>query len=383
MPKVLRIINRFNLGGPTYNAAYLTAGLSPEFETMLIGGLHDEGEISSTYINDDLGIEYRTLPMLQRSVNWKKDRAAYREIRKIIQEFKPDIVHTHASKAGALGRRAAFKERVPVVVHTFHGHVFAHYFGRLKTEVYKNVERSLAKKSSAIIAISKKQKEELCLDHRIASDQKTVVIPLGFDLKRFQTDLPNKRKDFRKKWNIDEDQIAIGIVGRFAPIKNHRLFIEAFSKLQQNNTVAVFIGDGTERENIEAWIRDYQIPLERVRMCSWVSNVDWALAGLDILALSSLNEGTPVSLIEAQATGIPVVSTDVGGVRDVVMDERTGLIVDNQAEAFAAALGQLVTSPELRRKMGIDGRDWAFKHFTKERLIEDMKKLYHQLLSSV
>lgn len=383
MPKVLRIINRFNLGGPTYNAAYLTAGLSPEFETMLIGGLHDEGEISSTYINDDLGIEYRTLPMLQRSVNWKKDRAAYREIRKIIQEFKPDIVHTHASKAGALGRRAAFKERVPVVVHTFHGHVFAHYFGRLKTEVYKNVERSLAKKSSAIIAISKKQKEELCLDHRIASDQKTVVIPLGFDLKRFQTDLPNKRKDFRKKWNIDEDQIAIGIVGRFAPIKNHRLFIKAFSKLQQNNTVAVFIGDGTERENIEAWIRDYQIPLERVRMCSWVSNVDWALAGLDILALSSLNEGTPVSLIEAQATGIPVVSTDVGGVRDVVMDERTGLIVDNQAEAFAAALGQLVTSPELRRKMGIDGRDWAFKHFTKERLIEDMKKLYHQLLSSV
>lgn len=383
MPKVLRIINRFNLGGPTYNAAYLTAGLSPEFETMLIGGLHDEGEISSTYINDDLGIEYRTLPMLQRSVNWKKDRAAYREIRKIIQEFKPDIVHTHASKAGALGRRAAFKEGVPVVVHTFHGHVFAHYFGRLKTEVYKNVERSLAKKSSAIIAISKKQKEELCLDHRIASDQKTVVIPLGFDLKRFQTDLPNKRKDFRKKWNIDEDQIAIGIVGRFAPIKNHRLFIEAFSKLQQNNTVAVFIGDGTERENIEAWIRDYQIPLERVRMCSWVSNVDWALAGLDILALSSLNEGTPVSLIEAQATGIPVVSTDVGGVRDVVMDERTGLIVDNQAEAFAAALGQLVTSPELRRKMGIDGRDWAFKHFTKERLIEDMKKLYHQLLSSV
>lgn len=383
MPKVLRIINRFNLGGPTYNAAYLTAGLSPEFETMLIGGLHDDGEISSTYINDDLGIEYRTLPMLQRSVNWKKDRAAYREIREIIREFKPDIVHTHASKAGALGRRAAFKEGVPVVVHTFHGHVFAHYFGRLKTEAYKNVERSLAKKSSAIIAISKKQKEELCQDHRIASAQKTVVIPLGFDLERFQTDLPNKRKDFRKKWNISEDQVAIGIVGRFAPIKNHHLFVEAFSKLQHDNTIAVFIGGGTERENIEAWIRDYQIPPERVRMCSWISNVDWALAGLDILALSSLNEGTPVSLIEAQATGIPVVSTDVGGVRDVVVHQRTGLIVENQAEAFAAALSQLVTSPELRRKMGIDGRDWAFKHFTKERLIEDMKKLYHQLLSSV
>ncbi|MDP4586826.1 MAG: glycosyltransferase, partial [Flavobacteriales bacterium] len=122
MPKVLRIINRFNLGGPTYNAAYLTAGLSGEFETMLIGGVHEEGEISSTYINDELGIDYKVLPTLRRSINFKQDQAAYREICSIIREFKPDIVHTHASKAGAIGRWAAFNENVPVVVHTFHGH---------------------------------------------------------------------------------------------------------------------------------------------------------------------------------------------------------------------------------------------------------------------
>ena len=383
MPKVLRIINRFNLGGPTYNAAYLTAGLSGEFETMLIGGVHEEGEISSTYINDELGIDHKVLPTLRRSINFKQDQAAYREICSIIREFKPDIVHTHASKAGAIGRWAAFNENVPVVVHTFHGHVFEHYFGKAKTQFYKSVERRLAKKSSAIIAISPKQKEELCFKHKIASPRKTHIIPLGFDLQRFTSDKEEKRQSFRAQFELNDEQVAIGIIGRFAPIKNHRLFIEAFSKIDAPNKVAVFIGDGEERANIEVWLREYGVPTEQVRLCSWITNIDWALAGLDVVALSSLNEGTPVSLIEAQAAGVPVVSTDVGGVRDVIDHQESGFIVSQEANDFAFALQELVTSPALRRKMGDHGTSLAFERFTKERLIADVKELYYSLLSSV
>jgi glycosyltransferase involved in cell wall biosynthesis len=383
MPKVLRIINRFNLGGPTYNAAYLTAGLSGEFETMLIGGVHEEGEISSTYINDELGIDYKVLPTLRRSINFKQDQAAYREICSIIRGFKPDIVHTHASKAGAIGRWAAFNENVPVVIHTFHGHVFEHYFGRAKTQFYKSVERRLARKSSAIIAISPKQKEELCFKHKIASPRKTHIIPLGFDLQRFTADKEEKRQSFRAQFELNDEQVAIGIIGRFAPIKNHRLFIEAFSKIDAPNKVAVFIGDGEERANIEVWLREYGVPTEQVRLCSWITNIDWALAGLDVVALSSLNEGTPVSLIEAQAAGVPVVSTDVGGVRDVIDHQKSGFIVSQEANDFAFALQELVTSPALRRKMGDHGTSLAFERFTKERLIADVRELYLRLLSSV
>lgn len=383
MPKVLRIINRFNLGGPTYNAAYLTAGLSGEFETMLIGGVHEEGEISSTYINDELGIDYKVLTTLRRSINFKQDQAAYREICSIIREFKPDIVHTHASKAGAIGRWAAFNEKVPVVVHTFHGHVFEHYFGKAKTQFYKSVERRLARKSSAIIAISPKQKEELCFKHKIVSPRKTHIIPLGFDLQRFTSDKEEKRQSFRAQFELSDEQVAIGIIGRFAPIKNHRLFIEAFSKIDAPNKVAVFIGDGEERANIETWLREYGVPTEQVRLCSWITHIDWALAGLDVVALSSLNEGTPVSLIEAQAAGVSVVSTDVGGVRDVIDHQESGFIVSQEANDFAFALQELVTSPALRRKMGDHGTSLAFERFTKERLIADVKELYYSLLSSV
>ena len=221
MPKVLRIINRFNLGGPTYNAAYLTKYLAPEFETLLIGGMKDESEGSSEFILKDLGVDYQVIPEMKRSINPFDDLAAYSRIKKIIQEFKPDIVHTHAAKAGALGRQAAYSCNVPVIVHTYHGHVFHSYFGNFKTAVYKTIERNLAKRSSAIIAISDKQKQELAVEHQIAPAEKIHVIPLGFDLNRFHEGLDEKRKEFRAKYHLQDNEIAIGIIGRLTPVKNH------------------------------------------------------------------------------------------------------------------------------------------------------------------
>ena len=218
MIKVLRIINRFNIGGITYNVSYLSKYLEDDFETLLVGGPEEEGEDSSLYIPEGLGLKPRVLHEFQREINLKSDFKAYKEIKKIIREFKPDIVHTHASKAGAIGRLAAIDCKVPIIVHTFHGHVFHSYFGKFKTAFYKTIERYLAKHSTAIVAISNKQKQELSEVFNIAPKDKIHVVPLGFDLTKFTLNKEQNRKEFREKYNLKDNQLAIGIIGRLAPI---------------------------------------------------------------------------------------------------------------------------------------------------------------------
>ena len=230
MPKVLRIINRFNIGGPTYNAAYLSKYLSKDFETLLVAGEKDETEDSSQFILHELGLKPIIIPEMKREINFKNDRIAYQKIKEIIADFKPDIVHTHASKAGAIGRLAAYKMKVPVILHTFHGHVFHSYFGKVKTTIYKTIERNLARKSTKIIAISPIQKKELSTIHKIAKPKKIEVIPLGFDLNKFKENQKEKRNSFRQKWLIEDDEIAIGIIGRLVPIKNHHFFLNVVKK---------------------------------------------------------------------------------------------------------------------------------------------------------
>jgi len=214
MPKVLRIINRFNLGGPTFNAALLTKYMAPEFETLLIGGKEESSEESSQYILDNLNINAQLVDELQRDIGFANDRQAYKEIKKIIKEYQPDIIHTHASKAGAIGRSAGIAYGKAKMVHTFHGHVFHSYFGKLKTNVYKNIERALALRTDKIVAISQRQKLELSKRYKICSADKIEVIPLGFELEKFQDNILEKRASFREKYNISDDEIAIGIIGR-------------------------------------------------------------------------------------------------------------------------------------------------------------------------
>src|SRR6185312_9537863 len=219
---------RFNLGGPTYNVTYLTRYLAPEFETMLVGGMKEESEAASDFILEQNGIKPIIIPEMRRSINPMNDIKAYNHIKKLIKEFNPHIVHTHAAKAGALGRMAAFSCKVPITLHTFHGHVFHSYFGNVQTSVYKNIERYLAKQSTALVAISDKQKHELADIHHIAPADKFHVVPLGFDLARFWADKETKRANFRKEYSIADDEIAIGIIGRLVPVKNHKLFLKAF-----------------------------------------------------------------------------------------------------------------------------------------------------------
>jgi glycosyltransferase involved in cell wall biosynthesis len=395
MPKILRIINRFNLGGPTYNAAYLSRYMPPEFETLLVGGEKDDSEDSSEFIVKNLGLDPIIIPEMKREIDLKNDFEAYRKMVKIIEDFKPDIVHTHASKAGTIGRLAAANMKVPVIIHTFHGHVFHSYFGKMKTVMYKNIERNLARRSSTIIAISEKQKTELCLIHRICKPEKIRVVPLGFDLSRFTVNMQDKRSTFRLRYNIADDEIAIGIIGRLVPIKNHKLFIEA-SKIvlekTQNKIRLFIIGDGEDRLNIESMARKAEIPfidamtsnaIAPLTFTSWIQEIDVACAGLDIIALTSLNEGTPVSLIEAQAANKPIVTTNVGGIENVVVEGVTALLSHSKTDPnqFADLLLQLTENKERRDDMSRTGWEHVRNKFHYTRLVRDMTELYYDLLN--
>ena len=378
MPRVLRIINRFNLGGPTYNASYLTRYLGPEYETLLIGGEIGEGEASSLHIPDSLGIKYQILPEMRRELNVSDDKKAYSTLKSIIKDFKPDVVHTHASKAGALGRRAAHKCGVNAIVHTFHGHVFHGYFGRFKTQAYIQVERNLARKSSAIVAISQKQKIELVEKFKICSEEKIKVIPLGFDLERFNSGKKAKRTEFRTRFGLENDEFVVGIVGRLVPIKNHELFLESVKMALDLGLrlKAVIVGDG-ERRNLLEDVVDRLNIRESVVFTGWYLNVDEVLAGLDLVALTSRNEGTPVSLIEAQAAGVPVISTNVGGVEDIVRPQY-GVVASQQE--FANEFVQVVKNR--CSNMNLNGHfEWTINHFGVDRLVRDTRNLYDSLLT--
>ncbi len=391
--KILRILNRFNVGGPTYNVAFLTRYISNDFETKLIAGKKLDSEGSSEYILKEHTVDYEIIENMQRELSLVKDFKAFIEIRRIIREFKPDIVHTHASKSGALGRLAAISMNVPFILHTFHGHVFHSMFGKIKTNFYIYIERFLAKRSSAIVAISNQQKKELLHDFKICDEKKIHVIPLGFDLEKFNTNTEEKRLSFRNEFFISDDEIAIGIVGRLTGVKNHKLLLDSLKLTipHISKKIKIFIvGDGEDRDDLISICKEYSFSFSTpenkkeslINFTSWRSDMDTVYAGLDIVVLSSLNEGTPVTLIEAQAAGRPVISTDVGGVKDIIKNNVTGLLAKSKnAIDFSEKLKIMIENDELRNSMGDKGYKNVFEEFSYKRLVADMESLYNQLLN--
>jgi glycosyltransferase involved in cell wall biosynthesis len=360
---------------------------------MLVIGTPDAHEKPADFLLNQLGIQAQIIPEMGREISLKDDLVAYNKIKSIIKQFKPDIVHTHTSKPGAIGRWAAANCKVPVVVHTFHGHVFHSYFSPLKTRMYIEIERRLAQRSSKLIAISPIQKKELVETYRIAPENKVEVIPLGLDLDPFRTDNAAKRLSFRKEFGLADEEIVIGIIGRLAPIKNHRLFIDAVKFLQKASSrpvKAFIIGDGECRQELEYYCKNLHIGFSKpeapdfdqpIIFTSWRTDIDTVNAGLDIIALTSLNEGTPVSIIEAQASAKPIVSTVCGGIRDVVMEGETALLsaLDNPSLFFDNLL-MLVENDDLREKMSARGTNYAFSRFGYHRLVHETDMLYRKLL---
>ena len=393
MPRILRILNRLAVGGPVLNATYLTRYLKPDFETLLVVGEKEAHEKSADFLAEQMGVEYTTIGGMERAINPASDYFAYQRLKYLIKRFKPDIVHTHAAKPGALGRMAAAAMKVPVIVHTFHGHVFHSYFNSVKTNLFINTERYLARKSDAIIAISDQQRRELVNDFKIAPENKFRTVRLGLDLDKFRVNQAEKRYQFRQEFDLKDDDIAIGIIGRLVPIKNHQLFIDGINHVLKSSSKkikAFIVGDGETRPDLEKQALDYQISFSThmtevdsssLVFTSWRSDIDSINAGLDIVALTSFNEGTPVSLIEAQAANKAIVSTRVGGIQDVVVDGKTALLSDpDDTSSFCSNLLQLVEDDQLRDRLSQNSRHFVMENFSYQRLISDMSGLYYELL---
>ena len=408
MFKVLRILNRLNVGGPTYNVANLSRYLSSDFETKVLAGFREPDEASSEYLLHDLNIPYTIVPNMHRAISPAKDYGAYKFILNEMNSFQPDIVHTHAAKAGALGRLAAINAKVKpkAILHTYHGNVFDGYFSPLKTKIILGIERYLATKSHAIISISETQKKDLVEKYRIAPAEKIHVIPLGFDLTKFQSDQAAKRKLFRESYGLTDNTIVITIIGRLAPVKNHALFVEALELVKEriNNPIVVFVvGDGELMEPTQqlatkkgfnvivqnsstTTLQTGDLPISKdsnshypMIFTSWRKDIDVINAGSDIIALTSLNEGPPVSIIEALAARKAVISTDVGGVKDVVKHNKTGILATLDPIEYSNQLSRLIENPDLRNEL-IEGGLGIAEKYSYVRLVNKMQMLYEKLL---
>ena len=383
--KILRIINRFNIGGPVYNAILLSAFMPEEYDTLLIGGLPEKNEENSTYIAEKYGVNPLLISEMQREPNFKNDRKALKKIKEIILSYRPDIVHTHASKAGALGRKAAFDCSVPIVVHTYHGHVFHSYFNWWKTTLFQAIEKRLAKKTTGIIAISELQKNDLALKYKICKPEKIEIINLGLDLGPFNENKSDNRDKTRAEFGLHDSEIAIAIVGRLAPIKNHDLFLKCASVIHEKTVAKVvyfIVGGGEEFMSIEEKVNALKAKGIDIRMTSWIKDINTFNAGMDILCLTSKNEGTPVSLIEAQASGIPFVATKVGGIIDIVSENNTGYLVDlNDSDAFIEKLLHLIENENKRQEMSQKGWSFVQEKFQYKTLIAKTDSYYKFLLN--
>ncbi len=374
-PRVLRIITRLNVGGPARQAAWLHHRL-PELGLIhrLVTGVEEPGEgwidpgtAGVTEISD-----------LRRPIDPRADRRAFLALQRLTRSWQPDLVHTHLAKAGALGRVAARRARVPATVHTFHGHVLDGYFHPALARTFVEVERRLARRTDALVAVSPEIRDEL-LDLGIGRPPQWRVIPVGLDLASLLAPGPDPAAA-RARLGLPAAGPVVGIVGRLTAIKDHATFLAAAARILETHPGVTFAvaGDGPSRADVDAAAAKLG---ERVVMLGWVQDLPALYAALDVVALSSRNEGTPVSLIEAGAARRPVVSTRVGGVPQVVVDGETGLLVPAQdAAAFAGAVGALLDDPARAAAMGAAGRAHVRERFDAERLARDLIELYEELL---
>lgn len=377
----MRVITRLNIGGPALQCTLLTERLDPErYDCRLVTGMEDHLEGNYLTLQRKSLTRLVMVPALGREIRVWQDLAVVLRLSFLIRKFRPQILHTHTAKAGTVGRLAAWLAGVPVVVHTFHGHVFRGYFPPLKSRVLMSVERWLARRTDRLIAVSNRVRGEL-LDLGIGNVGQFITIPLGLDLKAFLS-CERIRGQLRAELGIHAGVPLVGIVARLVPIKRHECFLQSAGEIIRRYPESrfVLVGDGERREELKDLAG--HLGLEgRVHFLGWRDDLDRVYADLDVVALTSRNEGFPVSLIEAMASGVPVVATRVGGVPDLVEDGVTGLLVPcDDPTSLAAAVSGLLADPERRRTLGQSGRQRVYPAFSAERLLQDMDALYTELL---
>ncbi len=381
--KILRVIGRLNIGGPAIHVVNLNAGLDPaRFESLLVSGIENASEGSMLHYAQSRGV----IPIVVREIVTEarlrfRDLKALVKLYRLIRQERPYIVHTHTAKAGLLGRLAARLAGVPVIVHTYHGHVLHGYFSPVKSWLLRHMEGALAHMTDRIIAVSDQVKRDL-VAYGVAVPEKILVIPLGLELEPFLR-CTVYRGEFRQELGLNNEARMVGIVGRIFPIKNHRLFLDAASYIAAKEPAArfVLVGDGILRPQMERCARDLGIA-DRVIFTGWRRDLPRIYADLDVLVLSSNNEGTPVSAIEAMAAGCPVVATRVGGLPDLIAEGETGsLVPPGNPQALAATILRLLRDPEAAGRTARTARAVVQERFTLKRLISDTENLYQEILN--
>jgi glycosyltransferase involved in cell wall biosynthesis len=387
--RVARIITRLNIGGPSIQAAGLTAALEPfGFHTRLLHGRLGEGEGDMSYLLPPTA-DARHLSTLRRPIAPLDDLRALVRIYRELRSLRPAIVHTHMAKAGLLGRLAAVAYNATRgaaprarIVHTYHGHVLEGYFSPLVSRIFIALERLLAPTSAAIVAISPAIRRELVESYGIGRDRQYRVVPLGFDLEGFAAINEADRAAARRALNLADGVRVIATAGRLTAIKQHELFLDAVARVAARHptVVALVAGDGERRRELEALAASLGIG-DRVRWLGWRRDLATLYAATDVFLLTSRNEGTPVAIIEAMASAVAVVSTDVGGVKDVVFSSEVGLLAPfGDAAALASAIDSLLSDAAKRRAIGARARDAVLQRFGFDRLVDDIARLYRELL---
>lgn len=406
--KVARVIARLNTGGPAIHAISLARELPQKgFECSLFTGVIAKDEEDMLPLAVQQGIQLIVIPELSREISLIKDVRAFIRLLLELRRFRPDILHTHTAKAGVLGRLAALFVRIPVRIHTFHGHVFHGYFGYAKTQVFLWIERILACFTDCIVVLCHSQMRELVDIYRIAPENKIQIIPLGFDFSSYHGEnIP--KEGTRRAWQLTSMHYVCGFIGRLVPIKNPLLFVKAVQLLMrqrdakpkdvgrsQESIAAVIVGGGILERPLRTFVEGHECKAQ-FKLVGWQSDMANIYSALDVVVLTSLNEGTPVALIEAMAAGKPFVATNVGGVKDLMVGKGNavkgnngqqfmvygnGILVESQnLEGMSAALCYLWNNQEHGRQMGRVGRTFAFGNFGLDRLVNDVHDLYvHEL----
>jgi glycosyltransferase involved in cell wall biosynthesis len=373
--RVLRIITRMNVGGPSYQISQLLSGLSDlGFEHHLLFGNCPATEKEFDFLTSDVNTSTR-LKHLSTKINAMSDLRAFIEIRHFMKQWKPDIVHTHTAKAGLLGRLAAFSlNREIKIVHTFHGHLLTGYFTRAFTYIVITIEKILAKLSNRLISVGTIVASDL-VKKGIGTVDKFVIINPGVER-------PKSKKNDRTRFHrgVRRDGFKVLWIGRLVEIKNPELVIEIskFMKIKSSNVEFLIAGDGPLRTALEVQIRQLQLPIQ---ILGWRDDVPTLLDEVDLVIQTSHNEGTPISLIQAQLAGIPVISTSVGSIPEIVTDGVTGHLVSHDYESFARIIEYYLKHTEELEAVGQRARNFALQKFSIQRFLTDHANLYRQLIN--
>lgn len=389
--RILRIIARLNVGGPARHVALLNAGLQGRgHQTLLAYGAVDASEASLEAPAIESGIPLARQEHLVSRVSPVSDLGALLALVRLLFREQPDVVHTHTAKAGTLGRLAALaynvtrpRARRALVVHTFHGHVFEGYFPPVTSALVRSAERWLARATDIIVTISPRQQADVTGRFAVAPAEKTVIVPLGLQLEQLLA-MPAGAPDLRHAIGADTGDVIVGYAGRMVLVKDLQTLVRAFAVAWRTVPALrlVLAGDGPERAAAEALAGALHVG-HRVHFLGWVDDLPRFYSTVDLFALSSVNEGTPVAAIEAMAAGRAVVATAVGGVPDVVEHDASGLLVPSRdAEALGTALARLAADPERRAAMGAVGRARAMERYSHLRLVDDIERLYGKGLAA-